>query len=64
MELTTVQLSKEDAVLFVEFQKRFAFIKLIESIGGFQLRNGHIEIHFDKYGTIASVNKFEHFKAV
>jgi hypothetical protein len=61
-ETVTVQLSNEDAKMFVEFQKRYAFMQLLDSIGAFDLRSGSLTIHFDAYGQIASLQKSEHYK--
>jgi len=60
----TVFLSPEEATLFVEFQKRFTFMKLMESLGAFSVKSGSVTIHFDNLGKIASVDKQEHYKLV
>lgn len=59
---TTVELTKEDALLFVEFQKRHALFALLESLGAFAIRNGSVTINFDSMGAISSVNKHETFR--
>lgn len=61
-DLTTVQLSPEDALLFIQFQKRYAFIQLMESMGLFNLKSGSITIHLDNIGQIASVDKVQHHR--
>jgi len=63
VDKTAIYLTNEEALLFIEFQKRYAFIKLLESIGAFDLRSGSITIHFDALGAIGSVDKQEHFRA-
>lgn len=63
IDKTPVYLSNEEALLFIEFQKRYAFMKLLESIGAFQIRSGSVTIHFDALGGIGSVDKQEHYKA-
>ena len=59
---TLVYLTPEEAELFVEFQKRFAFINLLDSLKVFEIRTGSATINFDKDGQITSVEKREHFK--
>ena len=54
---TTVYLDDETAKLFVEFQKRHAFMKLMEEIGAFDIKSGSVEIHFDNIGQIKDVKK-------
>lgn len=61
-QLTKIELTSEDAIMFVNFQKRYAFIKLLESIGSFEIKGGSITIHFDNLGCIGAVDKFEKFK--
>lgn len=62
IETTAVYLTEEQAKLFIEFQKRFAFLKLLESIQGFDIKNGSITISFDSVGKISSVEKKEHYR--
>lgn len=61
-ELIKVELTPYDAVLFVEFQKRYAFIKLMESIGAFDLKSGAVTIEFDRMGQIKDVKKYQHYQ--
>ena len=61
-DTTTLQLSHEDALLFVAFQKRYAFMKLLETIGAFEIKSGSITIHFDNIGGIGAVDKLEKYK--
>lgn len=62
MNKTIIELTPADALLFIEYQKRYAFMKLLESVGAFSVKNGSITIHFDSMGTIASVDKAEHYR--
>lgn len=62
MELTHVELTPEDAVLFLQFQKRYAFMKLLESIGAFDLKSGSIEVHFTNIGEIGSIDVHRHLR--
>ena len=59
---TTIYLTDIDASLFLEFQKRYAFMQLLESVKAFNIKSGSITIHFDSMGQIASVDKQEHFR--
>lgn len=61
-QTTPVFLSPEEAMLFVTFQKRFTFMKALENMGAFNLRNASIEIHFDSLSQIAKIDKHEHYK--
>ena len=61
-ELTTIQLTPDEAALFVQFQKRFLFMKLLESVGAFDIKSGYITIHFDNLGGIGSVDVQRHYK--
>lgn len=60
--MTTIELTPEDAVLFVQFQKRFTFMKLLESVGAFDLKPGTLTVSFDNFGQIRSVDVQRHFK--
>lgn len=61
-DLTTVYLSPHDATLFVEFQKRYAMVKLLDSLGVFGIRSGSVTLHFTATGEIGSVDKLQHFR--
>jgi len=58
-ELTTINLTNDEAIQFVTFQKHRALIGLLEEIKAFELRNGSVTIHFDTYGRIRLVEKNE-----
>lgn len=60
--LIKIELSEQDAKLFVEYQKRYSFMQLLESINAFDIRNGSVTIHFNAEGGIGSVEKQQHFK--
>ena len=64
MALVAVQLTEEDAKLFLIYQKRYQFMKLLESLGVFDLKNGSAEIHFDNLGQIAKIDLHSHIKVV
>lgn len=61
-ELTTIQLTSEEAKLFTQFQKRFAFMQLMESLGVFDMRSGKIEVHFSSKGEIVGVDIHRSYK--
>lgn len=60
--MTSVFLSEDDAIMFVNFQKHYAFIRTLEAVGAFDLKSGSITIHFDNMGAIGSIEKQQHFK--
>jgi hypothetical protein len=61
-ELTTIQLTPEEAKLFIQFQKRYLFMQLLESLGVFNVKSGYVTIHFDNLGGIGSVDIQRHYK--
>jgi len=54
---TMVALTKEEAALFIEFQKRYAFMQMLDSLDVFDIRNGSITVNFDSMGGISTVIK-------
>lgn len=60
---TTIELTAADALLFVEFQKRYALMQLLDNIGAFAVKSGSVTIHFDALGAIANVEVKRHYKA-
>ncbi len=48
MILTTIQVNEQEAKLFVMMQ-------LLQSLGVFDIKSGHVTVHFDKDGKIGSV---------
>lgn len=61
-QLTIVHLDPQQAALFIEFQKRYAFVKAIESVGGFDVRSGFIKVHFDAIGQIGAIEVSKNYK--
>ncbi len=59
---TRIELTNEEALLFVQFQKRYAFMKLLESLNAFDIKSGFITIHFDNLGGIGSVDVQKHYR--
>lgn len=58
--LTAIHLTENEAKLFIQFQKHFALIGLLESIKAFDIRSGSVTIHFDSLGQIGGLKKEEH----
>lgn len=61
-EKVPVFLTPEESILFVEFQKRYTFMKLMESLGAFSLKNASLEIHYDSLGAIAKIDIHNHYR--
>lgn len=59
---TLIELTPADALLFIEFQKRHAFMALLDSLGVFNVRNGSVTIHFDSLGQLSTVEKKEIYR--
>lgn len=62
MDKTLIELTPEDALLFISFQKRYAFMQLLESVEAFDIKSGSITIHFDSMGRISTVDKNTHYR--
>lgn len=62
MEKTPVFLTEEEAKRFISFQKHYALIGLLESVGAFNIRSGDLTIHFNALGKISGLEKREFFK--
>lgn len=60
--LVKIELSEADARLFIAFQKRYAFTKLLEEMGAFDIKNGSIEVHFGNMGEIAKIDIHSHYR--
>lgn len=60
--LTKVELTPADALLFAEFQKRYAFMKALEQIEAFNIRSGSLTINFDAMGKIGSMEVHRHYR--
>jgi hypothetical protein len=56
---TIIELTHEDAQLFLEFQKRYEFMKFLRDSGAFNMRNGHLTVHFSKLGEIIAFDLVE-----
>lgn len=60
--LTPVYLSPDDVLAFTKFQRHYALIGLLESLGVFDIVSGSAEIHFDSQGNIGSVDIKRHYR--
>lgn len=60
--LTMIQLTPEDAALFIQFQKRYAFMNLMESLGAFKIKSGYVTVHFDNMGEVGSIDVQQHYR--
>lgn len=63
MDTVTVLLTNQEAELFKHFQKRYAFMQLMESVGAFKpdMARGSITINFDNLCGIGSVDVNRHY---
>ncbi len=52
MNLTTIQLTDDEAKAFIKFQKHYVMVNLLESLNVFEMKNGSVQIHFDHEGKI------------
>lgn len=57
-----VGMTDNEAALFAEFQKRYAFIKLLESVDAFNLKSGTLTVNFDALGQIGSIEIHKHYR--
>lgn len=48
--------------MFVLFQKQYALIQALDSLGAFEMRNGSVTIHYDSIGKIRSMEKKQQFR--
>ena len=62
MDKTAVYLTDDEALLFVQYQKRYAFMKILEDLGAFDLKSGSLTLHFDNLGGIGSVDIQRHIR--
>lgn len=65
MDKVMIEITKEEAELWKEFQKNYRFIKYLEEIGAFKMKNAHLTIHLARTGELVTfdlVEKFSHHK--
>lgn len=63
-QLTVVHLSPEEARLFIEFQKRYKFMQLLESVDAFSIKGGFVTIHFDNMGEAGSIDVQRRYRII
>lgn len=61
VQTTPVYLTEEEAKMFLQFQKHFTLIGLLESVKAFDIKSGSVTLHFNALGEIKGVDKREHF---
>lgn len=54
--MTLIELSDQDAQLFVLFQRNYQKFALLVEHQVFDVKNGSAELHFDRKGDIASID--------
>lgn len=59
---TALYLTQDEVEQFILFQKRRAFMGLLESMGAFNIKDGSITIHFNHMGEIKTVDKHEVYR--
>lgn len=62
--MTIVSLTPEEAKLFIEFQKRRAFMEMLESVDAFSIKGGFVTIHFDNLGGIGSIDVQRRYRII
>lgn len=62
MDKIPINLTPDEALLFVTFQKHHALIALLDSIGAFDIRSGSVTIHFDSVGRISTAETNRHYR--
>ena len=55
----TVNLTDEEALSFVRYQKHRLFIEKLEAMKAFDIKDGSITIHFGSIGEIRQIEKHE-----
>lgn len=61
-DLITVYLTQDQAKMITELEKRYLFMKVLESVGVFKMGRGSVTINVDEFGQIGSVDIHHHYK--
>lgn len=61
-DLILMQFTPEQAIEMAALSKRYAFLKLLEESGAFDIRNGSLTVHFDHLGAVGSIDKHVHIR--
>lgn len=59
--LIVVQFTPEQAKEAALLNKHYTFIKLLESVGVFELKSGTVTISFDKFGRVGNIDVNKHY---
>jgi len=62
VDKTILELTPDEAKLFLEFQKRYQFMNRLADNKAFEMKRGSIEVHFDNLGEVGSVDIHYHHK--
>lgn len=54
--MTVIELSPQEALLFVAFQRRYPVFNVLEQLGAFDMKNGSVTINYDANGAVSSVS--------
>lgn len=54
--MTSIELSSQDAALFVSFQKNYDTFMTLKDSGVFDIRNGTAVLNFDNNGTLTDID--------
>lgn len=60
--MVTIELNDNEAELFKLCMEHMAFIHAFKEAGGFDFKNGSIQIHYDQYGRAMEFLKQERLK--
>lgn len=55
-QITVIELTPEEAAMFLAFREHQAAIQVLIGSGVFNIRNGSAELHFDPRGALASID--------
>ena len=61
-ELIKIEVSQPDAALFLQFQKYYAFMLLLDKAGAFNLKSASLTLNFNSEGEIGSWETHEHHR--
>lgn len=59
-----IKLTPEEAKMFVQFQKRRAFMDMMESVNAFDIKGGFVTIHFDNLGGVGSIDVQRRYRII
>ena len=57
-----IYVTDEEAKRFVMFQKHYAIIGLLDSVGAFDIKSGSIKLNFNDKGMISTIEKNEVYR--